>query len=269
MTPRRAFALPLAVLLSVTAALMAALMLDRVAGQTLTVQRTLENYRSTHQARGLREVVDYWLKNVGGRRVTDSLDPDGRALDLQLADGSLVTLFVSDGQGAMLADFSALREEDRQTAVLMLAQLRSISPPVPGAERTFGPVAVSLNAAAPEVLQAAAVAAAGADAGAAFAAAAVEARAQKSLTTQDITELALKAQIEGEARGRLFRAVTADPTMWKVTAEVRGAPGGPVLARAEMHAVTPGGGRGRGGPALQRTTILDFRWSTPDDVTPR
>lgn len=263
----RAFALPLAVLLSVAATLMAAVMLDRVAAQTLTVQRTLEHYRTTHQSRGLREIVDFWIKSAG-RRISESLDPDGRALDLQLADGSVVSLFVTDGQGAMLADFSALREEDRQTAALMLAQLRTLPDPPPDSERTYGPVPISANSAAPEVLQAAAVAIAGPDLGAAFATAVLEARAQKTVTSQDLTEACIKAQIEGEPRGRLLRAITAEPSMWKIIADVRGAPAGPLLGRAEMSAVVPAN-RGRSFSPFQRTSILNFRWVPLQDVTPR
>lgn len=263
---KRAFALPLAVLLSVSATLMAAVMLDRVTAQSLTVQRTLEDYRNTHQKRGLCEIVQFWTRDVAtGRRPADNLDPDGRAMDLELADGSFVSIFIADGQSAMLADLSALGETDRQLAAQMLAQLRS-QPAVRDSERTYGPVAISANVAPPELIQAAAVAIAGADPGAAFATALLEVRAQKSITNQDLTEAAAKAQIDGEHRGRLLRAITADPSMWKVIVDVRGAPTGPVLARAEMYAVAPT--RTRGGSPFQRTSILNFRWLQNDQPQP-
>ncbi|MCC6677956.1 MAG: hypothetical protein IT436_12500 [Phycisphaerales bacterium] len=264
-TRPRAFALPLAVLLSVTATLMAAVMLDRVTAQTLTVQRTLEDYRATHQKRGMCEVVQFWLREVAnGRRAADSLDPDGRALDLQLADGSVVSLFIADGQSTMLADLSALADADRQLAGQMLAQLRSQSPGLHDSERAFGPLAISANSAPHQVLQAAATAIAGADPGAAFANAVIEARAQKALSSQDLSELALKAEIEGEPRGRLLRAITAEPSMWKVLVDVRGAQNGPLLARAEMFAVAPA--RARGGSPFQRTSIFNFHWLTSQEA---
>lgn len=262
---RRAFALPLVVLLSVSATLMAAVMLDRVTTQTLTVQRTLDRYRAFHQERGVREMINFWLNNTPSRRAADTLDPDGRAFDLQLADGSLVSIFMFDGQGAMLSDLSGLAEADRQLAAQMLAQLRTLPAAVPDSERAYGPVAISANTAAPAVLRAAAVSIAGTDPGGAFANALLEARASKPLTNQNFNEAASKAEIAGEVRGRLARAITTEPGLWRVLVEVRGTHNGPVIARAEAYAMSPA--RTRGGPQFMRALVYDFHWIVPGDPT--
>lgn len=265
---RRAFALPLVVLLSVSATLVAAVMLQRMSAQALTVQRQLEDYQTTHQARGLREAVDFWLTTVSGRRITDNLADDGKAMDLQLADGSTVSLYVTDGQSGVLSDFSGLRDEDRQTAIQILQQLHAASPGLAGTERTFGPVSVSAASAPFEVLQAVASAVVGPDGGTAFAQSLVQARAQKRLANTDLNEAATKAKAEGETRAKLMRLVTADPTVWRVVVDVRAAQSDRLTARAEMFAVLPSSrGRDRTASVWQRTSILNFRWIPVDDVT--
>lgn len=262
----RGFALPLVMLLSLTAALLAAVMLNRMTTQALTVERQLDSYRAMHQSKGLREVVQFWMTNIAGRRVADSLAEDGRAVDLQLADGSSVVIYFADGQGAMLSDLSSLREEDRNTAQLMLAQLRTDFPGIAETERAYGPVAISAMTAKPEVLQAAAMGIAGPEAGAVFARTVLDARATKRLTNNDLAEAATAAEVQDEARGRLLRAIITEPTLWRVTAEVHGAQSGRLLGRAEMDIVSAGNRRGGGPAAGQSTSIQNYRWIDAEDV---
>ena len=72
-TARRAFALPLVVLLLLVGGLTIGLLMERHGISYRAIARHVENYKSHHRAAGVKECILRWLDTARGR-VDQSLD---------------------------------------------------------------------------------------------------------------------------------------------------------------------------------------------------
>lgn len=245
---REAFALPLALLMTVAATLLVTVMLERQLSRRLAVQRQVEAYQLHHAAKGFQEIIDSWLRSLSGASVASMIRDGDRVLTLELADGMLAEVYFADAQGSVLASPAGLTGQDYTDARLMVAALPKgrRDPGLPPLTRSVGPLAVSLRSAPTEVLEAVFTAAVGSTGAREFAQRLLDIRSQGPIQQSDIAKVALALEIPGEKRARLNDLLVPEPSLWFVTVEIRrGSGSGAVVAREGGHIVVAGRRPGR------------------------
>jgi hypothetical protein len=208
---------------------MSAVLLQRISTQDLTVRRELESYRSKHFERGVREVVGEWTTSLVGQPLASMVDEDGHALDLELPDGSVASVYLLDGQGSALAEPQGLTEEQRHDGAGIIRALHVLSGgrPSPSWFRPVGPLRVSAMGAPEEVLRAIGMYATGGKGGSAFAAALVDARGQSEELQQSDMDAAMAAEeMTPEQKQVVNRLIALKPDVWGVVVEVYDPRGG-------------------------------------------
>lgn len=238
---RRGFALPLAVLFSVVAATMVAVMLARQGTQRLAVARQIDSYGSHHLARGMSEVIQAWSTSVGMSRVAEMIADDGRAFTLRSGASALdVSLF--DDQGTALGETAGLSKGSRELADQVLLRVAQAY----GSEakmhlRSIGPVAVSVNTAPEGVLAAAIDAVLEGEGTDALVREILRVRSRAgTVTREDLLAAFDTANIAADKRGALDGVITTTPIVWRVVVDPR-QPGGRGEEYYEGQAVIAGG----------------------------
>lgn len=183
---RRAFALPLVILVTLVVSLGVGMLMQRSGAGYLAARRQADGYMQHHAGAGMREMVNRWLTTVRGR-LKESIEEDGFAFSLDLPDGGEILVYLDDAQGSILARpdaYTGRRREilESMNAYLDLLELqqqalaaRSAPNGVPGApaapqpfvsantrpgelpaelRRQYGPSEVSLRTAPREVIEA-------------------------------------------------------------------------------------------------------------------
>lgn len=234
---RRAFVMPMVLLALMVVGLGIGVSLTRFAAETRVVSRQIRAYHEHHSGVGLQEAIGAWLKQQTGRAIPDIIDPaTGHAMDIELADGSVVSVYLRDGQGTVLGDLSAVQPAQLDEAARVLRGLMTTTRQDEFARltRSVGPPAVSVNGASDEVIRAVAGAVAG-DQGDAFAHEILRARARAGqVTRQDITTAVGNAGLSNEQRVAALRMLATDIELWAIVVELRGGRGmdrGRVISR--------------------------------------
>lgn len=225
----RGFALPLVILLSLVATILVSVMLERQGAQRITIARAGDEYKQTHFARGVSEVVDTWLSYQGAKPLRDLLSRDGKAMDLELGDGSVLSVFMRDVQGLLLTDTSGLTPDD---AADLRGALENLAESVPRQElsrftRRFGPPAVSVLSAPGEVLAAIAHQVAGAQNADALLQALLEIRDKPRPNAQDLNQAAITAELDDSQRKVFTRLVVVDSAFFRMVVDTHGPNAGP------------------------------------------
>jgi hypothetical protein len=226
----RGFVMPVVILLTLVVGIMAAVLMQRISTQDLTVRRELDNYQSKHFERGVREVVGEWTGSLFGQPLSKMVDEDGHALDLELPDGSSASVYLFDGQGSVLAEPQGLTQEQRHDGAGIIRALHVISGGRPNASwfRPVGPLRVSAAGAPEEVLRAIGMYATGGRGGAGFAAALIDARARASgedLQQADLDRATSAEEMTPEQKDVVNRLIALKPDVWGVVVEVYSARG--------------------------------------------
>lgn len=222
---RRAFALPMVVILSMVATIAIAVMLERQGQQTLSTIRHMRWTQDRHLERGVREVAGAWLTGAS-RRLNDISKNGGHALDLTMADGRTIRLDIEDAQGSILSTFEGVAENELPFAegAYDAALLRA-----PDAEtldrwtRSVGPVAISAVSAPEEVIAAAAATMIGDGQASAMARDIVLARdeaAQGMGGSQWLRQILAQYVTEMEDRRTMQRLLVAEPNLWRIRISV-------------------------------------------------
>ena len=229
--------MPMVILLMVVVGLSMSLAMRRITAQQLVVNRQINAYYEHHSGRGLQEAIGAWLRQQNGRNLNEVLEPNtGKAMDITLDDGSIVSIFLFDAQGTMLSDLSSVGSNQIQevgTALKNLAE--SVSPDeYLRLTRPFGPSAVSIHTAPQSVILANAQAIAG-NLGVRLADDLMLQRdSGEEITRQSLIETATRAGVNSEQRAAVLRMFATDVQIWGVVVEVRGGRGlskGRLLAR--------------------------------------
>lgn len=224
---QRGYALVLVTLLTMVSSMAVAVILQRHAAVSRSVQRQMEHTRQRHIDRGLRELLSGWLRTVRGESVADRLGPDGHALDIELP-GGVVSVFLRDAQGAALGNFDGLPDDEAAQARALreaLAQRVGRSA-LEQYTRLVGPPKISVIEAAPEVLEAAIEAALGAAQAPEIAAKIREAVAAGPVSDATMRNQTLAtAGLEPPDRATLMRSITAEPELWELDIRVSGSRG--------------------------------------------
>lgn len=219
-TRRRAFALPLVVILSMVATMAIAVMLERQGHQTRSTIRQLRWTQDRHLERGVREVAGAWLTGAT-RRLNDIAKNGGHALDLTMDDGRVIRLDIEDAQGSVLSVLDGVPENEMPFAEGAYESILQVSDDPATLERltrTVGPAAISAVKAPEVVLVAAAAPMIGDGQAAAMARDIVLARdaAEGTTGTQWLRQVIAEYFTEMEDRRTMQRLLVAEPNLWRL-----------------------------------------------------
>lgn len=218
---RRAFALPLVVLLAFVASLSLVLILERRVVSQRTVQRQIQAYTGHHRAAGVKECVSRWLSTTRVRG-QESLSETGHAFRMALPTGEGIDVRFEDGQGTALTDETNLTGDRRYIVRTMREYLQQLPPEL--THRVFrgvGPVEISLRSAPAIVIDALVFSIVDDPNRRQRAVEAILSRRNAGLLTRDELPRALSdAGLEEEERDLMLSMLVEAPTLWHVVAEI-------------------------------------------------
>ncbi len=224
---RRGFALPVVIIVLLIVSMVAGVLLQRQASDRLVAEHRLNWYREHHAQAGLEEVINAWLRSLPRTmRLDEILDDTGRAMTIDFRDGTEALISITDGQGAILTEPSAVPPSQRVQIELIAARFDELvgESQRPLERRTVGPAKLSLQIASREAIEATASAFVAAASASDFARSVVELRESEpdgKLTNDGLTTALATAELE-EAQAQLLRAaITLRPTLYFVTIELR------------------------------------------------
>lgn len=236
-TGRRAFAFVMVILLLMVVSMGIGLAMMRFSAQSKTVARQVAKYQEHHLGRGLQEAIGAWLRQQNGRDLTEVLEPvTGHAMDIVLADGSEVSVFLRDAQGAALSNLSSSSDMEIEEGGLLLRNLAANTDEDQYLRdtRPFGPFKISIASASDRVLDAASRVIAGSLADRFLAELGSLRYSGEPITRTELTRVATAAGLDAEQRAALFRVFATDIELWAVIIEVRAGGGmrqGQTIAR--------------------------------------
>lgn len=219
---RRAFALPLVVLVALVASLAITVILDRQNAQSRSIARQIDRYVEHHIEKGFSEIVERWVQAIGNRSLAEALQSDGLAVTLEPEQGRSVKVYMLDAQGGALTDLAGLNETALEQGRDIVRRLRQITggagPGVrAGLTRQYGPLAVSVNSAPEPVLQAVIESASDGDFSKSLVGDIVSARTGGAkIKPEDLSQMLANSGIDQEKRGRVEALLTATPSVWRI-----------------------------------------------------
>ncbi len=242
---RRGFALPVVIVVLLIVSMVSAVLLQRQASDRLVTERRLNWYREHHAQAGLEEVINAWLRSLPRNlRLDEVLDDTGRALTIDFRDGTEALISITDGQGAILTEPSAVPPSERDQIEQIAARFDELVGKAnrPLERRAVGPSKLSLQSASREAIEATASAFAPAASASTFAQNVTEQReseADGQLTNDGLTNALAASELEEDQAQRLRAAITLRPTLYFVTIELR--PTGAMRRRDSGSSVYFGG----------------------------
>ncbi len=221
---RRAFAMPIVVLLTLVIGLAVGVFLARQGVQNRTVARQVRAYQEYHAGRGMQEAIGAWLRRLNSREIPDAIGDDGHAMDILLPGGDVASVYVQDGQGQVLASLGALDGEALEACARVLdALLRDTSVDTYRRSiRRVGSWQISPNAADETVLRAV-IASRVEDEGTVASAVSriLGDRAGGRMTRSQVQHALEEAGVSEGAETSLARIFTYQPELWFIRVELR------------------------------------------------
>jgi len=225
MRHRRAFALPLVVLVALVATMLVAFSLDRAATQSYSVARQIDRYANHHFTKGIETLIESFSRSVSGRQMSEVLDPDGLAMRVMTDDGVGLRVSFFDAQTTVLEVFDGMGRDDRmmgEGALVRLIEAFGVEQ-VRTATRKFGPLSVSINTTPEPILRAmldAALLGEGVDRTLTTLLQARRSAAIEGAMSREEFQLALdSAGLEPPMKARVERLVTTQPIIWRFVVE--------------------------------------------------
>jgi hypothetical protein len=221
---RRAFAFVMVILLLLVVSMGIGLAMMRFSAQTKSVARQVSKYEEHHLGRGLQEAIGAWLRQQNGRELNEALEPEtGHAMDIVLADGSEVAVFLLDAQGAALSNLTNQNETVIEEGGMILRNLAANTTEEQYLRdtRPFGPFTISIATASDRVIDAAARIVAGSQADR-FISELYSLRDNLGpISRTELTQVASAAGLDSQQRAAMFRVFATDIQLWAVVIEVR------------------------------------------------
>lgn len=218
---RRAFALPLVVLLVLAAGLTVAILMERHGTSYRAVARQVGNYKNHHRSAGIRECILRWLDTSRGR-LEQSIDTDGHAFTMIVPGRGEIRVYFQDAQGALLTDTSqviGLKREILDDARFLLSQIQEENLPE-GVFRPAGPPEISVSSAPAIVIQALCIAITGEERSGIVAANAILARRSAGRAEAGtIQNFLADVQLSEEQERDLASLLVVQPKLYEVLAE--------------------------------------------------
>lgn len=217
---RRAFALAVVILLGAVVVIMSGVMIQRHGASRLNVDQELAAYQAHHAGRGLTEAAYAWVQSIPSEGVRRMISEDGHAFDLILDNRTVITVTLEDAQGSILIDPDELSTRDRDLVAGILLELQQAGGVEEHFVRQVGPMKISALTAPREVLLAVANHVTDGEGAEDFVDEVLLARLEEDFKDLDVTQAMTKAGVSTQANSRLRRLLTAEPTLWKVRAEI-------------------------------------------------
>jgi hypothetical protein len=123
---QRGFALPLVLLVFLVCSFVLTVILQRHGASALAVQRQVDQYVGHHELSGLQEMIDRWTQ-LAQPSIKETLETDGLAFSMSIADGTQINVFLYDAQGAALGNTSSLAGRQRLIAARTAELLRELT----------------------------------------------------------------------------------------------------------------------------------------------
>lgn len=208
---RRAFVMPVVILLTLGASLAIAVAFQRHSAQRLMVQRQILEYRRHHDMLGVQTILRLWLsKQTPADMVRHGARRDA-AHRFALPGGLKVAVYAADGQGAAKVDLSQEQPADRQQWFQEL--LYRLPENRPDLIRRTGPAEISVNSAPREVLGALR------EGDRELADVLIAARLRAPLTAGTFRQALERANVSAEEITDINQRVVFEPIIWKLTVE--------------------------------------------------
>ncbi|XVJ58777.1 MAG: hypothetical protein HEQ23_04995 [Tepidisphaera sp.] len=271
---RRAFIMPLVLMLTMVLTLTAAFVLQRQGSQSMIQRRHMAQYESHHTTRGVADVIEAWLTG-GGRYKSfrDRIDGDGKILDITVPDGlsvksqgsDVLRISVKDAQGTLLSDFSGLTGQSFLDSKAALDALKEEAPTNwRSFTRTLGPTQVSLAEAKREVLSAIVQGITGSiHDGQEFVRSVMQLREQGPIDAQMLNQAVIDAGLPPEQQAQLNRMITSETTFWTLRVDVL-RNGSLLVGRYEGYLLTTGPSRSAGQQGQNRRGhVMNLKWVPP------
>lgn len=226
-THRRAFTLPLVLLLLLVSGLFMTLLIQRMVNQALASRRQADAYTFHHVSLGVQEAVEAWVDSNGRRSIAESIGTNGEAFELVIEGGQRVTVRIRDAQGLALGELSGLRESQAELAAgIMVSLVETTNANQARANiRTEGPIAISVATAPREVLIAAVNSVTKGLGTKDIVDQIISLRESSIVTEEDLTSAVTASGLEPDDQNKLRQILTATPQLWEVVAEAEPLPG--------------------------------------------
>lgn len=230
---RRAFTLPMVVMVLLIVGMLLALLAQRMVDQALAARRQTDTYVFHHVSLGIQEAVEAWVDSNGKRPLAESLGPDGAAFDLIVEGGQRVHVRFRDAQGTALGELSGLRENQAALAAGIMVSLAEALGPQRAGEfiRSDGPIAISATSAPQPVLLAVVTSVTGGDGAAGLVEQIMRARETTTMSEEDLTGMIDAAGFQPDQSNAIRQLLTATPQLWEVIAEADPLPGAVLTAK--------------------------------------
>lgn len=211
MRARRAFAMPLMLLVLLSASLIVTVALQRQEAQTRQVERQINEYRRRHDMYGVRAVVLKWIRELTRSELAEHADSPDKTHVFELPSGARAVARIQNGQGLPLRSSATVENELKPQYFAMLARLRER----PDLTRGVGPWQISVNGAPREVLEAMTE-----ENGPTFADEVLRLRrGSGGVDRAEFSQAVSTINMDSDDRLFITRAAVFDSTLWKVVVE--------------------------------------------------
>lgn len=218
---RRAFALPLVMLLAVVGMIAATMIVEFQARARLAEMRQIETCREHHEQQGLVETIELWFRF--GR--PPAIPGDGTiGFVIEGERHEKYRVEVSDAQGRLLDSPAGLAGLDEDVAACYQRAVQAVRGQAQPERylRQRGPAPVNINAASPAVLDALARAVEDSGAARRFVSLVLDQRAERKIEASAMQRLISEAGINDTAQAELMAAIfTTESVLRRVEVEVR------------------------------------------------
>ena len=272
---RRAFVMPVVILLALIVSLAVTVMLNRNTVRRYDVDTGLQSYIDGHRERGIREIIAIWLQFSARQDLEALIGQNDVIFTLDYSGNRRLTVSLINDQTTALIDPAGLTPTQPVADVIDLETQRAIASRTRQAlggsadvfGRTTGPLAVDAVHAPAEVLEAVSLALLqDPELASTYASRLADLRdTTTDLDRSALLNLADDVGIDTEAQTRLIALLTTTPTLWRIRAELTG-PRDSTIARYEGLVDIPR--EDSNSPLLtgsEHTNSWFIQWSRVDD----
>lgn len=271
---RRAFIMPLVLLLTMAITVIIATLIERQSAHSLTSHRQIGQYEAHHVARSINSSVEAWLQTVRGKSLRDMLDNQGKLVEIRCEQGfgprstgsETMVLYLKDAQDTVRTDFSGLTGQSLQDARKLATAAKDVMGESFSAHtRGLGPIQISASSAPTQLLEAAITAATDSSNSATnFIQSLMTQREKGPLTAQAFNQAVVDGGFTPEQQAAVTRLIVADTTFWALRVDITS--GSRVIDRYEgyLNSTPQGRGAGSGAATSRRGNVVGLKRTQTD-----
>lgn len=271
---RRAFIMPLVLLLTMAVTVIVATLIERQSAHALTSRRQAGQYEAHHVARSINSAVEAWLQTVRGRNIREMLDNQGKLVEIRCEEGfgprssgpETMVLYLKDAQDTVRTDFAGLTGQSLQDAQkLAVAAKDALGDAFASKSRALGPIQISAASAPQQLLEAAIAAATDSSNNSTnFIQSLMTQREKGPLTAQAFNQALVDGGFTPEQQAAVSRLIVADTTFWALRVDITS--GSRVVDRYDgyLNSTPSGRGAGTGAATSRRGNVVALKRTQQD-----